>query len=87
MHQFLILFLFINQLNSIHSLDNGVFQDNVHQSIQLRQFYFPYYNQTLDLIDTILNDQQRLTTLNCDQSLIKFRNGLVNFEEWALKCM
>lgn len=87
--RFIILFLFtfsIFQIKSIQANDDRIFQDKIHQSIQLRQFYFPYYNQTLDLIDAILHNQERSTTSACDQSLSQLKSGLINFDEWALKC-
>ena len=58
----------------------------ISQSSQLRQLYFPFYNQTLDLIDIVLDDKKRSTGPICDKSLIQLRDGLVNFEKWALKC-
>ena len=56
------------------------------QSDQLKQLYFPFHNQTLALIDLVLHDEQRSTSSICDKSLLQLRDGLVAFEEWALKC-
>ena len=66
---------------------SGIYLDQVSRNSQLREFYFPFYNQTLDLIDIVLNDEQRSTAETCSNSLIHLRNGLLDFEEWAVKCM
>jgi len=62
----------------------GIDQAITH-SHPLHSFYFPYYNQTISLIDLVLNDPQRQTSPQCDTSLQHLRNGLDNFDEWALK--
>lgn len=80
----LVLFSFIP---SIQSLNTNLYLNEVSKNHQLRQFYFPFYNQTLDLIDIVLKDQHRSTTETCANSLVQLRNGLIKFDEWAIKCM
>lgn len=85
--QFLaICFLSILNASSVRPHDPESHWDRIRQSNQLKQLYFPFYNQTLDLIDIVLHDEQRSTTTICDNSLLQLRDGLVAFEEWALKC-
>lgn len=78
--------LLFNIISPASSYDSSIYLDKINQSNQLQQFYFPYYNQTIDLIDLVLNDDQRQTGALCDNSLQQLRNGLVKLEEWALKC-
>ena len=68
-------------------LSTNLYLNEVSQNHQLKQFYFPFYNQTLDLIDIVLNDKQRSITATCASSLVQLRNGLLKFDEWAIKCM
>lgn len=78
----LVILIFIKLVTS---QDTNYF-DRISQSDQLRQFYFPFYNQTIELINFVLSDEKSLIDSKCGNSLIQLRNGLINFDEWALKC-
>lgn len=81
----LFVFLFIG-LPFVQPQDTDHYLHYISQNSVLRQFYFPHHNQTIHLIDLVLNDEQRSTGAACDSSLSHLRNGLINFEDWAVKC-
>lgn len=85
---YLLFFVFLfSDFPFVRPQDTDTYLRQISQSSVLRQFYFPYHNQTINLIDLVLNDEQRSTGAICDNSLSRLRNGLIHFEDWAIKCM
>ena len=83
----LALFALLSSVPPVRSLNTDVYLDQINHNNELRQFYLPFYNQTLDLINIVFDDELRSIDAACANSLIQLRNGLVHFEEWAIKCM
>ena len=83
---YLLFVLLFTGLPFVQPQDTDHYLHYISQNSVLRQFYFPHHNQTIHLIDLVLNDEQRSTGAACDSSLSHLRNGLINFEDWAVKC-
>lgn len=85
---FFLVFCFL-KLSTIdcHVFDEQLFLDNLKSNRAVEQLYYPYLNNTLDLIDLLLDDLSHNTRMNkCAANLNQIKNGLLLKDKWALLC-
>lgn len=70
-----------------HRIENEVFLSTVRNNSELFKFYYPNFDNLIQLIDHLLLDHHLQTQkVDCRNSLTTLKVALQNKEEWALKC-
>ena len=69
-----------------HVFDEKLFLDNLKDNSVIEQFYYPYLNKTINLIDLILRDSRKAIGKECTRNLNQIKTGLIAKDKWALLC-
>lgn len=67
-------------------LEKEIYLKTISTDQNIFKFYNPDFDNYVQLIDLILNDQDKNLTIDCETSLRTIKSGLDNKDEWALKC-